>query len=172
MNTTDRYDSLFQWYASLSGVDWLLLKAQVKQESGFNPNARSDKGAMGLAQFMPRTWAEWCDGTPGIQSPAAVNPVLLSPYNPEHNIRAQAAYMAWLLKHYQGDNALVLAAYNWGCGDVDSLRVNSCATFDQIAPRTPPETQNYVRRILASYEEYQQVIQMPNFVMAPEGVTR
>ncbi len=58
MNAEDRYDSLFQFYAGQKAIDWLLLKAQVKRESAFDPNARSPVGAVGLAQFMPATWDE------------------------------------------------------------------------------------------------------------------
>ena len=63
----DKYDGLFKKYGAANNIDWLLLKAQVKAESNFNPNAKSPVGALGLAQFMKATWLEWQDGTPGIQ---------------------------------------------------------------------------------------------------------
>ena len=98
MNADDRYDSLFVIYGDRYNVPWKLLKAQVKQESGFNPDAvNKNSGATGLAQFMPRTWEEWRDATPGIQ--AEIDKLkLLDMRDPEDAIHSQAAYMDLLIK--------------------------------------------------------------------------
>ena len=114
MNPDDRYDSLIRFYGDQVGYDWLLLKAQIKAESNFNPHAVSRAGAEGLAQFMDATWREWEDGTPGIQP----EPQEYSPFDPEDCIRAQVHYMKWLLDFCGGDIEYALAAYNWGIGVV------------------------------------------------------
>lgn len=144
MKARDRYDSLFQYYAGSHGLEWQLLKAQVLAESSGDPDALSPVGAKGLAQFMDRTWEEWRDGTPGIQELPAANLVLLDPRDPEDAIRAQAAYMAWLLKSFSGQYVLALAAYNWGIGKVK--RALAEHGFD--SSRFPQETRDYLWRVM------------------------
>lgn len=149
MNASDRFDSLFRYYAWKHGLDWLLLKAMAWQESRFNPDAVSPVGAKGLSQFMDRTWSEWKDGTPGIQE--APPQQHLSPFDPEDVIRAQAAYVAWLMRQFNNAIPPMLAAYNWGIGRVKRL-------IPQGGPlpmaELPEETSNYVTVILAKYNEY------------------
>lgn len=132
MTADNRYDSLFQFYAEAAGLDWKDLKAQARQESQLNPMARSGAGALGLAQFMPATFREWADR---LHLGGTANP-----YNPEHAIICQAAYMQHLKERYPGDYQKALAAYNWGMGNVDKTD----------AAGYPDETKNYLLRI-ASY---------------------
>ncbi|THJ75390.1 lytic transglycosylase domain-containing protein, partial [Candidatus Frankia alpina] len=82
-----------------------LLAAQLNQESGFNPRARSAVGAMGIAQFMPATWASWGQGG--------------DPWDPADAIPAQARLMCALAARYGERTALALAAYNCGPGPID-----------------------------------------------------
>ena len=134
MKRDDRYDSLFHWYAEQNDMDWLILKSQVKAESNFDPMARSLAGAMGLAQFMQPTFMEWS------------NRLLIhsaSPYNPEHAIQCQSAYMRWLLDQFAGNMDRALGAYNFGVGR------------EQRRTQWPQETVNYVARIKIYYSEYQ-----------------
>lgn len=154
MRAEDRYDSLFQFYAEQSGLswqrfgaDWRLLKAQAMAESALNPDAKSKVGAAGLAQFMARTWEEWRDGTPGIQEAPPTDLVLLDPRDPEDAIRAQAAYMAWLLRRFEGDIRAALAAYNWGIGRVKSA-METAGEARPWLPLAPAETQAYVPKVL------------------------
>lgn len=156
MTKDDRYDSLYQYYASLHDeLDWLFLKAQGKAESNFDPMAESAVHAKGLAQFMDKTWEEWRDGTPGIQDiPPGMNLTSMDPFNPEAAIMAQAALMAWLLRYYHSDKQFALAAYNWGCGNVNKLRGNSNGEFDLFKAHMPTETQGYVDRIMQFYQTY------------------
>ena len=110
-----------------SGGRWnvspALLAAQLMAESGFDPNASSPAGAMGIAQFMPGTAASYG---------------LTNPFDPVAAIEAQAHLMSDLLRQF-GSPELALAAYNAGPGAVEPC---SC-----IPPY--PETQAYVTRILA-----------------------
>jgi len=150
MRAEDRYDSLFQFYGSAERVDWHLLKAQAIVESGLNPDAQSPVGAKGLAQFLDAVWAEWRDGTPGIQTPPPANLVHLDPRDPEDAIRAQAAYMRWLLDRFDSHLPSALAAYNWGPGRVRRA-VNQYGQ-DRFLDAAPAETRTYVARVLLWWE--------------------
>ncbi len=151
-NKANRYDSLFQYYGEKNNVDWLLLKAQVKAESNFNPDAKSPVGALGLPQFMRATWEEWQDSTPGIQ----LIKKTFSRNNPEHAIRSQAVYMKWLHNRFNYMGAYqrldaVLASYNWGIGNVKrSIKKHG---FLELS-FTPIETQNYIKKIRGFLNNY------------------
>ena len=101
-----------------------LVLAIIATESGFNPNAVSPKNAQGLMQLIPDTAARF-----GVRKPM----------DPAQNIRGGMAYLRWLMAYFEGDVALVAAAYNAGEGAVERYR------------GVPPyaETRDYVRRILA-----------------------
>jgi hypothetical protein len=100
-----------------------LLAAQIMQESGFNPFARSGAGAQGIAQFMPGTARAYG---------------LSNPYDGEASIDAQAHLMHDLLRQF-GSVPLALAAYNAG-----PVPVSACGCVPPI-----PETTAYVAAILA-----------------------
>lgn len=122
-----KYDEYINNYAMLNGIDPLLVKAVIKQESGFNPQARSSAGAGGLMQLMPAT---------------ARGLGVKNVYDPRENIAAGTKYLANLIKKYDGNVPLALAAYNAGSGNVK-----------KYGNKIPPfrETQNYVRNIMATY---------------------
>lgn len=119
-------DAAIDKAATRHNVDPNLVRALVKVESNFNPNAVSRKGAMGLMQLMPQT---------------ARSLNLTNPFNPEDNIDAGVRHLKQLLQNYGGDVRLSLAAYNAGSGAVARSRG---------IPRYA-ETQNYVRRITNLY---------------------
>lgn len=117
-------------------VDPALVKAVIEQESAFNPRAVSPKAAKGLMQLIPVTAARF-----GVRSP----------FDPEDNLRGGMAYLHWLLRKFQGDVALTLAAYNAG--------ENAVERHQGIPPY--PETRLYVQRILAAYPHSQHPIPPP-----------
>jgi len=141
MHAHDRYDTLIRWYATLYKRDARQVKAQIRAESAFDPQAKSPVGACGLLQFMPRTWEEWCDGTAGLQAPPSG--VVFEPTNPEQSINAGCAYMA-ALQRSLGSLPLALAAYNWGIGHVRKVK-----TLENWREQLPAETRAYVRKCLA-----------------------
>jgi soluble lytic murein transglycosylase-like protein len=117
-----RYDALIEQNAEAQGVNPHLVRAVIQQESGFNPNARSHKGAMGLMQLMPGTAAEL-----GVTDP----------YDPSENIRGGVAYLKGLLVKFEQNIELALAAYNAG--------PTAVTRYGTVPPYR--ETQNYVTRI-------------------------
>lgn len=147
----DKYDELFKKYGTMQGIDWRLLKAQVKAESNFNPNAKSPVGALGLSQFMKATWLEWQDGTPGIQ----IARMIYDRTNPEHSIRAQSYYMKWLLNQAKGNIDRALAFYNYGIGNVKKME-KKYGGFYEALHRLPKETRDYIIRINRFYNEYKE----------------
>lgn len=134
------FDNLFKLYGKRYAHDWRVLKAQVRQESAFNPRAVSKVGAKGLAQFMPRTFAEWSKKL-GIENP--------DPYDADQSIHCQAAYMRFLIDYYERNDLHALMAYNWGMGNV-----NRWIRTGKHGDKIPAETFNYVSRIKKYYQEY------------------
>jgi hypothetical protein len=121
--SANRYEDLVLEHSARHHLRPELVRAVIQVESGFNPRARSGKGAIGLMQLMPQT-------------AAALG--VTNPYDPAENIRGGTAYLRRLLDRYDGDEALALAAYNAGSGAVD-----------RYGRRVPPyqETRDYVKKV-------------------------
>jgi len=119
-------DSAIDQAASRHKVDPSLVRAVIKVESNFNPNAVSRKGAMGLMQLMPQTARQ-------------LN--VSNPFDPEQNVDAGVRQLKQLMENYGGDVKLTLAAYNAGPG-----AVARSAGVPQYA-----ETRQYVKRITQLY---------------------
>jgi len=111
------------------GLEPELLQALVRVESGFNPRARSPKGAVGLGQLMPETAARF-----GVRDR----------FDPAQNLGGAAQYLRYLLTLFNGDTRLALAAYNAGENAV--IRHGR-----RIPPYT--ETRRYVPAVLADYAQ-------------------
>lgn len=124
--TTQQIQSMVSAEALRQGVDPALALAVASAESGFNPDAISPAGAQGVMQLMPAT-ASWL----GVSNPL----------DPAANIRGGVSYLKRLGAKYS-DPRRVLAAYNFGPGNVDRGRT------------WPTETRNYVDRVMGSWNAY------------------
>ena len=120
----NKLDELVSSAARKQSLDPAILKAVIKQESGFKPCAISTKGAQGLMQLMPTTARE-----------LHVN----DPFDPVQNVHGGAAYLRQLLDRYGGDLRQALVGYNAGPGRADQ-------GMNVILPL---ETENYVANIFA-----------------------
>jgi soluble lytic murein transglycosylase-like protein len=118
-------------------VDYDLIKAVIATESGFDPQAISPRGAVGLMQLMPATAARWLGPE---QSADLLRRRLLEP---DDNIEAGTRYLAHLLERYKGNVEIALAAYNAGEGSV--------ARAGQKIPDIE-ETRQYVQTVLTLYQ--------------------
>lgn len=124
--TQHEIDAAIDQAAARHNVDPNLVRAVIKVESNFNPNAVSRKGAMGLMQLMPQT---------------ARQLHVTNPFDPQQNVDAGVRHLKQLMESYGGDVRLSLAAYNAGSG-----AVARSAGVPRIA-----ETRNYVKRITELY---------------------
>lgn len=142
------YREVVERHATQHGLDPLLVAAVIREESGFNPRARSGVGARGLMQLMPRT-ARWAAPKAGIRSFGVEDLE-----DPETNIRLGCWYLAYLSKQFDGDLALVLAAYNGGEGNVSRWRRERGHDPEEMLTAAFPETRRYVQRGLTTYRNY------------------
>jgi soluble lytic murein transglycosylase-like protein len=126
---SNQYDSLISEFSKKYQVDFALIKAIIRTESGFNPFAVSRKGAKGLMQLMPET---------------ALRMNVSNIYNPKENIEGGVRYFKYLLSLFDNDLRLSLAAYNAGENLVGELR--------SIPPYR--ETIDYVKKVLSYYQSY------------------
>ncbi len=118
-------------------VDPALIQAIIMAESGYNPNARSKKGARGLMQLMPATARSL-----GVEDS----------YDPEDNIDGGVRYFKKLLDRFEGDVSLALAAYNAGSRYV--RKYNGVPPFRA--------TRIYIKKVLQYHEKYRVEIPKDN----------
>ncbi|MCF8110623.1 MAG: lytic transglycosylase domain-containing protein [Desulfobacteraceae bacterium] len=124
-----RYEDIILELSRKSGVRPELIKAVIRVESGFNQKAISAKGARGLMQVMPVHAGPY---------------KIKDPFDPRENITAGAMYLGKLIKRYNGNLNLALAAYNAGPATVDH--------YDGVPPYK--ETRKYVQKVLLHYRNY------------------
>jgi soluble lytic murein transglycosylase-like protein len=122
------FESIISKASNRYGVDAGLIKAVIKAESSFNPNAVSHAGAQGLMQLMP-----------GTARSLGVN----DSFDPEQNVMGGTRFLRDLLKRYNGNLDSALAAYNWGPGNVDKR-----------PGQLPRETRDYLTRVKQLYDSY------------------
>ncbi len=124
-----RFEDIIQTAADRHQVDPALVKAVIRTESYFNPNATSRVGASGLMQLMPKTASLY--GVTDL-------------YSPRQNIDAGVRHLKYLIQRYRNKLTLAIAAYNAGEEAVEK--------YQGIPPYK--ETQNYVRKVLRFHEIY------------------
>lgn len=122
------YSTLIERVAGQYGLQSELLHAVIAVESGYDPTARSRKGAGGLMQLMPGTAKRY-----GVADT----------FNPEQNLHGGARYLRDLMRIFDGDISLVLAAYNAG----ENAVLRNGRRIPQYL-----ETVDYVPKVLAHYK--------------------
>lgn len=125
----EEIDKLIAEYSEKNNLDKDFVKSVVRHESGFNVNATSKCGAMGLMQLMPAT---------------AESLGVTNAYDAEQNIAGGTKYLKGLMDRFDNNKELALAAYNAG--------PNAVKKYSGIPPYK--ETQNYVKNIMKTYDNY------------------
>ena len=123
------YEGIILQASKRFGIDPHLIEAMIRAESGFDHRAVSSKGAQGLMQLTPET---------------ANDMEVRNPFDPQENIFGGTQYFSLLLKRFDNDISLALAAYNAGPEMVEA--------YEGIPPI--PETRAYVKRVLNYYQQY------------------
>jgi soluble lytic murein transglycosylase len=130
-------------------VDPLLVLALMRQESLFDPAARSPADARGLMQLLPST-AERVARSRGEVPPRSL-------YDPDAYITLGVAYLGQLLRDYDGDPRKALAAYNGGEPAVAKWteRFGQLEADEFVESITYRETRDYVKKVMGNYRRYQ-----------------
>jgi len=126
---TSQYVALARQDAINAGIPQDYFVRQIYAESGFDPNAASPAGAVGIAQFEPAT----------------ATGLGINPYDPVQALDGAARLMASYATQYNGDYAKALAAYNAGGGNLNNAVRNCGAGWLNCVPA---ETQNYIYKIM------------------------
>jgi soluble lytic murein transglycosylase-like protein len=126
-----RYEALIASLCKKYKVDAALVKAVIKAESDFDPNAVSKKGAQGLMQLMPGT---------------ARDLQVADAFDPQDNLEGGISYLRRLLDMFQGDLKLAVAAYNAG---------ENAVIGNNFRVPPYPETQDYVTKVFNYLQQYQ-----------------
>jgi soluble lytic murein transglycosylase len=145
------YRSLVEQHSRAAQINPDLMQALIREESAFNPRARSSTGAIGLAQLMPTTARRVARS---LRGPRVTDRSLL---DPRQNIRLGSAYLGDLARRFDGNFAYAVASYNAGPNAVRRwLKKNPTAELDEWVEEIPvAETRNYVKRVLGSYVTYE-----------------
>ena len=122
------YDEIIDKASKRFNVDPCLIKAIIKAESSFEPDAISESGAQGLMQLMPST---------------AKDMKVNNPFDPEENIFGGTKYFSLLLEKFKQDKQMAIAAYNVGA--------NRVVNYDSVPPI--PQTRRFVERVMEYYIE-------------------
>jgi len=125
-----KYDQIIRMLCREHQMDFSLVKAVIKAESAFNPQAVSKKGAQGLMQLMPDTARELS---------------VYDSFDPYDNLQGGIRYLRQMLDIFNDNITLAVAAYNAGPNAVQSANA--------VPPY--PETRTYVQRVLKYRQEYQ-----------------
>ncbi len=125
------YADLINKYAQKYNLDPNLVKAIIQAESSGDPNALSSVGACGLMQLMPAHNVSNCQ-------------------DPEANIAAGTKFLSALSRRYNGDQSKMLAAYNWGPGNLE----RKCGSDPIGCSKLPSETKTYLGRVSRYQSEF------------------
>ena len=147
-----KYRGEIDEYAAAYGFYPCFILAVIKTESGFDPNAKSAAGAIGLMQLMPAT-ADFIADKADI---GGIGDEDL--YRPEANIRLGCAYLRYLMGRF-GDMRLCICAYNAGEGNVAAWLINpDCSKDGKSLYKIPfKETERYCNRVMRAEKVYRYI---------------
>jgi soluble lytic murein transglycosylase len=147
------YWKLIEAQARLNHLDPYLVMGLVRQESAFNARALSVANARGLMQILPETAAQ-------STRPSRTRNAARRLYDPTYNVRVGCAYLAVLMKDFDGRPELALAAYNAGDFRVkDWVKKSSLRDPAMFLETIPiPATRTYVELVLRDTEIYRQLL--------------
>ena len=162
------YENLFQRRAAKAGIDTNWARAIARQESAYQPYARSHVGARGLMQLMPKT----------ASSTAKKNKVpyrrTSDLYNPETNISLGVAYLAEMQKRFNDNQVYATAAYNAGPHRVSRwLKERGKLPIDIWIETIPfNETRKYVKNVMAYHAVYRTLAGQPPHILGSQTAFR
>ncbi len=145
-----KYQVYVERYAEEFKIDKYLLYSFIKTESGFDPKAKSEAGAIGLTQITEETF-QWIK----LMLCPKEELVFEDLYEPEISIRFGAYYISRSLYRYSGSVETAAAAYHSGWGTVDRLLENQGGNILTEFPY--PQMNNYVYKIMKAYTIYQEI---------------
>lgn len=148
-----KYKEFVAEYSLENNLDPCLVLAVIKTESNFRPKVVSRRNAKGLMQISDKT-GKW--GAERLKLEDYTTDRL---FDPETNIAIGCWYLGVLMKQYEGNLDLVLAAYNGGSGNVSQwLKDKSLSHSGKTLDRIPfKETERYVKKVRNSYTQYKRL---------------
>ena len=158
VHTQVPYAELINRYGRLAGINPEVIAAIIQVESSFQPRVVSPAGAYGLMQIMPKTWSlinkelKVCSEEHGGACSSECY------FNAELNIHIGTQYLGNLLKKYQGNMILAVAAYNAGPGAVD--------LYGGIPPY--PETMKYTETVVEKFYYLQHKKKYHSIIFTPD----
>jgi soluble lytic murein transglycosylase len=140
-----RYEEVIRQASEENGLEPTFVAAVIYTESRFRPDVESHRDAYGLMQLLPQS-AHYIQRKSGIEGDYR---------DPKVNIRLGTWFLGYLNDRYEGDERLMLAAYNSGEGSVDAWTSDEGFDIEKDIPYK--ETREYVERALESQKTYQEI---------------
>ncbi|MBQ1388958.1 MAG: lytic transglycosylase domain-containing protein [Clostridia bacterium] len=148
-----KYEYYVEKYSKEFDVDVCLIYGIIRTESGFDPDAVSQAGAIGLMQLMPDTFTWLQNYRTEFMPDKIIDSKEL--YKPGVNIEYGTYMLKFLLDHYNGNRSLAIIAYNAGYGNVDAWLADGIIQRDVTAETVPfKETSNYLTRVTEATDMY------------------
>ncbi|MBF0441726.1 MAG: lytic transglycosylase domain-containing protein, partial [Oligoflexales bacterium] len=147
------FDEVIEPVSGILEIDKFFILSVIRAESNFNPNANSPVGAAGLMQMMPYTFAK-------ISTLMGDSKVQLEKMSdPATNLVYGSFYLKHLIRYYNGNQIVALAAYNAGPSAVNEwLKIcNGCNLDEFVETISYPETRRYVKKIMRYYDKYREM---------------
>lgn len=147
-----KYSEYVERYSEEYDIDENFIYAVIKTESGFDPDARSNVGAVGLMQLMPIAFKEVSNN---IEDNKGLK--YSDMYNPEYNIMYGTWYLDYLYEQF-GSYELTIAAYHAGMTEVRGWLYNGVLDEDNLnldnIPSEYSDTRHYINKVISAYKEY------------------